>query len=630
MNATLQVLLNYIVIVSIILIIGGVIFYYFKSISKYSEEDLDTHEMGSFDFLIDSVSKSFAQTVRMDLKEMNLSREELMKEERKKEEHRKALKEAAYGNHSAKRFLIASIRNIITGPACKINENTIDEIISFNDINRLSARDKFEILLSVYSNLKGFGRNAFGAIIDEFQLDQPKKDKNGNVGYEITSSDIDRVYAYVMSDVDLTYDDKLRIVCQRIFSQYKGFGAVDVLIDSTLDEIDAGVNGVPKGAYDIKGINMRNLPFTYESIWVMYKGNNIHLSFLSFGSQEELVRVCQNICKHNAREVLSKRSGRIITTMMDGSRIVVVRPPLASSYAFFIRKFDSSPSSKPEELFSDPNNDIPITLMKWAVKGYRNIGITGSMGTGKTTGLKAFIRYIDKSCPIRLIETSNELNLQYTYPEYNIVNFQETDSVPIQDSLDLTKKTNAYINIIGEVATAEAASWMVQTANVGSRQSFFTHHAKTTKSLIYAIRDSLLAAGGYSSEKAAEEIVAEAINIDCHMENTKGHRYIAHINEVIPMYLRDYPQTNTKDMTEKQLQEATLKNENEYYKRVTDRELFTVRELCTYKDGKYVLLNLPSDKTINEIKKVLDDKQIEKFESDMKRISNISKKGDRD
>ena len=77
-----------------------------------------------------------------------------------------------------------------------------------------------------------------------------------------------------------------------------------------------------------------------ESVWVFYRGVSLHLAFLSFGTMQELKRVCQNIYKYNHPGQLSEASGYKVNEMKDGSRVVVVRPPFAESWAFFVRKFD--------------------------------------------------------------------------------------------------------------------------------------------------------------------------------------------------------------------------------------------------------------------------------------------------
>ena len=47
----------------------------------------------------------------------------------------------------------------------------------------------------------------------------------------------------------------------------------------------------------------------------------------------------------------------------------------------------------------------------------------------------------------------------------------------------------------GEVATDPVAAWMIQAAQVASKFTLFTHHAKTFPDLVTALRNSMLRAG---------------------------------------------------------------------------------------------------------------------------------------
>ena len=58
--------------------------------------------------------------------------------------------------------------------------------------------------------------------------------------------------------------------------------------------------------------------------------------------------------------------------------------------------------------------------------------------------------------------------------------------------MDVQKKTDGSVNIIGEVATDPVASWMIQAAQVASKFTLFTHHAKTFPDLVTALRNSML------------------------------------------------------------------------------------------------------------------------------------------
>ena len=113
---------------------------------------------------------------------------------------------------------------------------------------------------------------------------------------------------------------------------------------------------------------------------------------------------------------------------------------------------------------------------------------------------------------------------------------RETETVSGQECLDVQKKTDGSVNIIGEVATDPVASWMIQSAQVASKFTLFTHHAKTFPDLVTALRNSMLRAGVFKDEKTAEEQVVSVLNFDIHLvKDFRGRRYIERVTECIPV-----------------------------------------------------------------------------------------------
>ena len=616
-----MIALNYILMALIIILILGLLIWYFKKLTSI-EEQLDFENPYTISFITSEVAEEFATALKVNLKEQNLTRRELEAREAAKQELRQSLKESAYGNPTAKQYIKNFIKDIVRGKKIGINEETIDFVMDFNNPRNLSNRDKFEIMLHFY--MKEFDDLGFSKIIEDYEWLNPKVDEDGDFSYKVTKEDLDEAFDdFLLSIEGITYEDKLEIISERVFSEYKGFGAVDILFDNTIDEIDCGVSGIPLGRFDIKHLDMQNTSYSYDAIWVMVHGINLHLSFLSLGSQDELVRICSNVYKFNAPYCLSRRKPYVVSTMKDGSRVVVIRPPMGEGWVFFVRKFDSMPSLAPEVVLSDEGNEIPLTLLKWLIKGYTNIAITGMQGTGKTTLLKTLISYFPKAINIRVQELEFESNLRYTYPDRNIMTMQETDSVTAQEGLDLQKKTNGSANILGEVATSQAASWLIQTSKVASLFAMFTHHAKTTEDLIIAIRNNLLdvnGGAGFQNEKAAEDMVARAINIDVHMENIRGHRFMSRITEIIPINDRRYPSelpVNENLSLNDKLALDTIENQ----RRITDRALFTTKDLVVFENGRYVFKEYPSKELLDHIFNSLTEGEIEICKAELSNIS---------
>ena len=68
--------------------------------------------------------------------------------------------------------------------------------------------------------------------------------------------------------------------------------------------------------------------------------------------------------------------------MKDGSRVVVVRPSMSETWAFFVRKFDVQRATL-EQIVLYPGKEDTIALLKYLVKGARIISLTGEQGCRK-------------------------------------------------------------------------------------------------------------------------------------------------------------------------------------------------------------------------------------------------------
>lgn len=464
-------------------------------------------------------------------------------------ELRQALRGCTYGDPQDKQYIKAFIRDMLAGDY-GIDEHQIDRILPFQRRELLTAQDRFDIVLYLYK--LRYGADGLTQMIEDYSLDDPKPPKtaDGSPVYEITGDDLDRVF--FLEYRALTFQEKLEIVVQRVYQMYKGFSVVDELREMRIDGLSGGVSGIPDGytaskpahnaAFDhtgndraIPGIDVdvdgERITHTWDSVWIFYKGKSIRLAFLSFGSEAELKRVCQNIYKFNLPGQLSEANGYKVNELKDGSRIVVVRPPFAETWAFFVRKFDV-PGASLECLIQGDHAELPLGLLKYFMKGSRITSITGSQGSGKTTLLMAMVKHIYASYTLRVQEMSFELHLRRLYSGRNILSFRETEYISGQAALDLQKKTDGTVHILGEVATDEVAAWMVQMAQVASLFTLFTHHAKTFRDLIESLRNSLLKTGMFRDEKIAELQVATVIDFDIHLRrDMTGQRYIERITE---------------------------------------------------------------------------------------------------
>ena len=198
---------------------------------------------------------------------------------------------------------------------------------------------------------------------------------------------------------------------------------------------------------------------------------------------------------------------------------------------------------------------------------------------------------------------------------------RETETVSGQECLDVQKKTDGSVNIIGEVATDPVASWMIQSAQVASKFTLFTHHAKTFPNLVTALRNSMLRTGVFKNEKTAEEQVVQVLNFDIHLvKDFRGRRYIERVTECIPVEEKnEYTYDHRKEKTLEGKLEKFMDNSTIFYSKTTNRELYKYRNIMEYHDGKYVLTNPISDKNIREMRINMDDSDVVDFDKFLER-----------
>ena len=602
-----------------------------KKTIESEEPEIKDDTTYTIDAMIAFVKQRLDEITKVNLYDIGLSEEELKRRKAKKYELRKALKGCTYGDVNDKKYVKELIYDLLF-KEYDVNETNISNAIPFDTPSLLTAQDKFDIIIFMYK--KEFGYEALTQMIKKYNLAVLKYiDGDTKPSYVITADEINNIYNEEKFNLD--FADKLNVVVQRIYQHYKGYSSIDEIRDMNIDGVSGGVSGLPESFLsqvaqtdsDYLGqITEHKVPRACDSIWIFFQGKSIRLAFLSFGKESELKRVCQNIYKYNNPGQLSDSNGFKINEMKDGSRVVVVRPSMSETWAFFVRKFDVKRATL-EQLITVPGKDDAIDLLKFLVKGARVIALTGEQGCGKTTMLMGMIENIYETMNIRVQETAFELHLRKIYPTRNILSFRETETVSGQMGLDVQKKTDGSVNIIGEVATDPVASWMIQAAQVASKFTLFTHHAKTFPNLVTALRNSMLRTGVFTDEKTAEEQVVQVLNFDIHLvKDFRGRRYIERVTECIPVEQKnEYVFEHAKNESMNDKFDRFIDNTTKYFTKVTNKELYKYVNIMEYHNDEYIITNKISDENIREMRLNMNDDDIADFDNFIER--NWGKQG---
>ena len=379
----------------VVLIIGGVALIFWlknKQNAEVVQEIEKDDKTYTLEKMRDYVKKRLDEITKINLYDIGLSEEELKRRKNKKYALKKALKGCTYGDVNDKRYVKELISDLLS-KEYGVDETNISKAIPFDVPSLLTAQDKFDIIIYMYK--KEFGYEALTQLIKRYNLATLKYLQGETKPcYVITDDEISEIFE--KENIALSFYDKLEIVVQRIYQHYKGYSSIDEIRDMNIDGVSGGVSGLPEsflsqvaqtdGDY-LDQVAEHKVPRACDSIWIFFQGKSIRLAFLSFGTESELKRVCQNIYKYNNPGQLSDTNGYKINEMKDGSRVVVVRPSMSETWAFFVRKFDVKRATVEQWTGEMPGSDKVIDLLKFLVKGARIIALTGEQGCRKNNNV---------------------------------------------------------------------------------------------------------------------------------------------------------------------------------------------------------------------------------------------------
>jgi len=520
----------------------------------------------------------------------------------------KSLKNCVYGIDTDKEIVINLIVQIISNH-CP-NEDDLQKIIQFGT-DKIDVQVMFEILMYKYGKTEG--RDALSVFIEKYKLAEPKyviEDKT-KPSYRIDADEIRQIYND--ENIELTYTDKCNVIAVLIFQKYKGFGCIDTIRASSINGVNIGTSGSIIQFFGNRSHVAEN------SIWINYKGKQIHMAFLDMGNEEETRRIVQMISRWNNPGPLTEKRGYLVNTMYDKSRVLAVRPPMSEYWAVFIRKFELCPLNLHQLIYKDyiTNWELAEYMIKYLMMGQVTTAFTGRQGSGKTTMMAGAIEHIDPCYTIRVIEMAPELYLREMYPERNILSLQETEYVSAAEAQDALKKSDGAVSLFGEVATDDVAMRMIQTAQVASLFTIFSHHANTAPDLVYAIRNSVANVGSITNIKTAEDQVVSVLKVNVHLDyTTSGKRFIERITEIIKLDEGiPYPELDKSN-----LDWSRSVVEKEYYTRTTDRKTFATKDLIVYdkKTDAYKAVNPPSERLLIHMLNCMPETELQNFKDFIK------------
>ena len=230
-------LINFILIIVVILGAGMLLM---RTITKKKEQKVEQEievddKTYTLEKMTEFVKKRLDEITKINLYDIGLSEEELKRRKKKKYELKKALKGCTYGDVNDKKYVKELIFDLLS-KEYGVDETNISKAIPFDIPSLLTAQDKFDILIHEYK--KTFSYEALTELIKKYNLATLKYTAgDAKPCYVITDEEISDIYE--KENFELSFADKLEIVVQRIYQQYKGYSSIDEVRDMNID----GVSG---------------------------------------------------------------------------------------------------------------------------------------------------------------------------------------------------------------------------------------------------------------------------------------------------------------------------------------------------------------------------------------------------
>lgn len=223
----------------------------------------------------------------------------------------------------------------------------------------------------------------------------------------------------------------------------------------------------------------------------------------------------------------------------DGSRVnAVLSPPAVLAPCLTIRKFTQTPLTMASLL---EQGTISAELAEWlegAVKGRRNLVVSGGTGSGKTTLLRMLGASIPATERLVTVEDAAELNL--VHPNLIALEAREANQegegrIAIRDLVRNALRMRPDRIIVGECRGGEALD-MLQAMNTGHEGSLTTVHANHPRDVLSRLEVMVMMAGFEIPIQAIREQIASAVDVIIQQKRfSDGSRRITHVEEVCGM-----------------------------------------------------------------------------------------------
>lgn len=269
---------------------------------------------------------------------------------------------------------------------------------------------------------------------------------------------------------------------------------------------------------------------------------------------------CFNLAKLIAsysKQKLDEHNPIISATLPQGQRIQIVIPPAIKqgTVSMTIRQhshhnitlldyeqqgffkeciaFQQDMSNEDQKLLTLQKQGLIREFLELAVISKKNIIISGSTGSGKTTFLKSLLQSIPQEERLISIENVDELRLSQTHKNtvslFYTAGGQGISPLTQKELLQSSLRMKPDRIFLSELIRGEEAFYFLRNVNSGHPGSMTTMHANSPKMAIEQLILFLKEAGTGFNRQEAKELILMCVDIIIQLHTHNGKRIITEI-----------------------------------------------------------------------------------------------------
>lgn len=270
----------------------------------------------------------------------------------------------------------------------------------------------------------------------------------------------------------------------------------------------------------------------------------------------ELDGLARTVASHTSQRI-SQSSPILSATLPSGERIQIVRPPATlkdtisltirkpPSYRFQLDDYEKQGafagttdatlelSALDRELLELRNSD-PAAFLRKAVQGRKNIIVSGSTGSGKTTLMRALLDQVPISERLLSVENVDELMLYQSHPNsvslFYSAGGQGAANVSQKELIESALRMNPSRVFVAELIRGEDAFYYLRNVNSGHPGSITSMHANNARlaieQLVLFVKES---AGASLSRTDIKALINLCVDVIVQISVINGQRKITEI-----------------------------------------------------------------------------------------------------